>query len=177
METPCFHCEVQTEFSCVKYRLNLIFKFLFTPISIIPWMLHTYLHIYIRVVLTRRTRWRSQRTFNWSSVLTVIGEHCTEKYFHVSVFKVIMQFYDIIYFQLIKWKLFDVWPNIIYHFWDHLHGACENSWLEVDFYNVRSHIYIKLLYNIVSLFHRIWKFFITLVNMLNAYMAMECMIQ
>jgi hypothetical protein len=41
VETPYVHSEVQTEFSCVKYRLNVIFKFLFSLVSIIPPFLHT----------------------------------------------------------------------------------------------------------------------------------------
>jgi hypothetical protein len=35
-------------------------------------------------------------------LLSVVREHWREKHFHISVFKAIMQLYDI-YFQLIKW--------------------------------------------------------------------------
>jgi hypothetical protein len=80
----------------VKYRLNVIFKFLFSPVSIIPPMLHTCLHP--NTVITRRTRWWSLGSYKWSSVLSVVGEYQTEKYFHVSDSKVIMQFYDMQYY-------------------------------------------------------------------------------
>jgi len=86
METPYVHGEVQTEFSYMKCRLNVIFRFLFSAVSIILPMLHTCLHL--NTVLTRRTRWWSLGTYKWSSVLSIVGEHWTEKYFHVSDSKV-----------------------------------------------------------------------------------------
>jgi len=82
VEAPYVHGEVQTEFSCVKYKLNVTFKFLFSPVSIILPMLRTCLHL--NTVLTRRTRWWSLGTYKWSSILSVVGEHRTEKYSHVS---------------------------------------------------------------------------------------------
>ena len=176
METPYVHGEVQTEFSCVKYRLNVIFKFLFSLVSIIPPFLHTYLHL--NTVLIRRTRWRSLGTYKWSSILSVVGEHRTEKYFHISDSKVIMQFYDIKYFQLIKWKLFYVWPDIFYHFWAHLRGGgmwklLIRSWF---LWCLKSHIHESVSQQSINVSKNLKSFFclalqITLVNMLNAYMA------
>jgi len=58
----------------VKYRLNVIFKFLFSPVNIIPPMLHTYLHL--NAVLTRRTK--QQRPGNVQmKLLGSIGQKST----------------------------------------------------------------------------------------------------
>jgi hypothetical protein len=53
----------------------------FTPVSIIPPVLHTHLHLYS--ALTRRTTGRSLGTFQKSNVLSKIVKHWIEKYFHL----------------------------------------------------------------------------------------------
>jgi hypothetical protein len=50
----------------------------FSPVSIIPSMLHTQLHLH--VALTRRTNRRSLGTFRNSSALSAVGERWIEKY-------------------------------------------------------------------------------------------------
>jgi hypothetical protein len=50
-----------------------------SPVSIIPPMLHTHLHLH--VALTRRTKRRSLGIFQKSNALSEIGEHLIEEYF------------------------------------------------------------------------------------------------
>jgi len=52
---------------------------LFCPVSIIPPMLHTHLHLH--VALSRETNGRSLRVFQKNNALSEIGELCIEKYF------------------------------------------------------------------------------------------------
>ena len=139
----------------------MVFKFLFSPVSIIPPMLHTCLHL--NTVLTRRTRRQSLGTYKWSSVLSVVGEHWTENYFHISDYKVIMQFYDIKHFQLIKCKLFDVWPNIFYHFWVHLQGDIWKLLIRSLFLQcLKSHIHYNVLQQSIKDSNNLKSFFFCL---------------